>query len=229
MRATPQLSSPRTPPGNGGVIGLAPGAPLEAGGQDARKYLSPGPVVRALIDRWLGRLRLLVGDPALVVDMGIGEGLAAARITAPGTAVVGVDFRHDKLALARRRLPSSILVRADAGMLPLAGGSVPVVTCVEVLEHLVSPDLAIAELSRVTAERCVVSVPWEPFFRLGNLARGKNLARWGNDSEHVQQYSPARLESALEAWFREVQVRRCFPWLVAVGRRPRRGPPARRP
>lgn len=211
------------------VIGLAPGAALEAGGQDARKYLSPGPTVARLIDRWLRRLRRVVGDAPVVVDMGIGEGLATARITGPSTLVIGLDFRHDKLALARDRLPWSLLVRADAGMLPLSQASAPVVTCIEVLEHLVAPDLAVAELSRITGDRCIFSVPWEPFFRLGNLARGKNLGRWGNDPEHVQHYSPTRLRAQLEPWFAEVRVRRCFPWLVAVGRRPRPGPPVRLP
>lgn len=162
----------------------------------------------------------------MVVDMGIGEGLAVARFTNPSTVVVGVDFRYDKLALARERLASARLVRGDAAMVPLASASAPVVTCIEVLEHLVSPDRAVAELARITADRCIVSVPWEPFFRLGNLARGKNMARLGNDPEHVQQFSPASLRAEMERWFGEVRVRRCFPWLVAVARRPRPAPPA---
>lgn len=223
---SPAPASPAAPPADRRVIGLAPGAALEAGGQDARKYLSPGPVVQRLIGRWLQHLGRAVGDAPVVVDVGIGEGLAVARITGPSTLVVGLDFRHDKLVLAGEQLPSPLLVRADAGMLPLADSSAPVVTCIEVLEHLVRPEMALAELSRITVDRCIVSVPWEPFFRLGNLARGKNVTRWGNDPEHVQQYSPARLREALEPWFAEVRVRRCFPWLVAVARQPRPGPPA---
>ena len=57
--------------------------------------------------------------------------------------------------------------------------------------HAVAP--AVAELARVTADRCVVSVPWEPWFRLGNLGRGRNVARLGNDPEHVQWFTPRRL------------------------------------
>jgi hypothetical protein len=64
----------------------------------------------------------------------------------------------------------------------------------------------------------VVSVPWEPWFRLGNLGRGKNLGRLGNDPEHVQAFTPARLRKVLESGFHEVQVVRAFPWLIADAR-----------
>jgi hypothetical protein len=75
----------------------------------------------------------------------------------------------------------------------------------------------------VTIDRCVVSVPWEPWFRLGNLGRGKNVARLGNDPEHVQRFTPARLRRTLEASFRDVRVVRAFPWIIAEARGPRPG------
>ena len=55
--------------------------------------------------------------------------------------------------------------------------------------------------------RLVVSVPWEPWFRLGNLGRGKNVARWGNDPEHVNFFNPRKLRAALGAHFAEVNHR----------------------
>jgi hypothetical protein len=73
----------------------------------------------------------------------------------------------------------------------------------------------------VTTDRCVVSVPWEPWFRLGNLGRGKNVRRLGNDPEHVQWFTPRRLRRALAASFDEVRVVRAFPWIIAEARRPR--------
>ena len=66
-----------------------------------------------------------------------------------------------------------------------------------------------------------MSVPWEPWFRLGNLGRGKNVRRLGNDPEHVQAFTPARLRRALEREFSEVTVTPAFPWLIAEARRPR--------
>ena len=44
-------------------IGLAPGAPAEAAGQDERKYTTGNPVVRWLLQRWMSRLIDVVGQP----------------------------------------------------------------------------------------------------------------------------------------------------------------------
>ncbi len=205
-------------------IGLAPGAASEAAGQDARKYASSNKVVRWLLDRWFERLRACTrGSVRVLADIGTGEGICLERLEVDAEQSIGVDFRHDKLRSARRRLPDIVAIRADAGMLPLRNASVDLVLCIEVLEHLTQPDRAIEELARVTDGQCLVSVPWEPFFRLGNLARGKNLARWGNDPEHVAWFTTRRLHLALSRCFDEVTIQRSFPWLLGVARSPRRG------
>jgi hypothetical protein len=201
-------------------IGLAPGAELGAAGQDARKYASTNPVVRWLIARWLTRLKDAVEAVDVMADVGTGEGIALGRLEVDASITIGVDFRHDKLRLAQRRMPSLRVLRADAGMLPLRNDAVDLVTCIEVLEHLVTFEPAVAELARVTRGRCVLSVPWEPFFRSGNLLRGKNIGRLGNDPEHVQGFSPRRLRQVLNRHFAEVRVRRCFPWIVAIAEMP---------
>jgi Methyltransferase domain len=210
-------------------IGLAPGAPREAAGQDAAKYGSSNPVVRRLLDRWSARLRGVVGPiDGLVVDVGVGEGLCLERLLAarPGgrkQPLVGVEYRFDKARVARR-LPGVEAVVADAGMLPVPDRRADLVTCIEVLEHLPSVAPAVTELARVTTDRCVVSVPWEPWFRLGNLGRGKNVRRLGNDPEHVQWFTPRRLRRTLARSFVEVRVVRAFPWIIAEARRPRPSP-----
>ena len=201
-------------------IGLAPGAPVDATGQDARKYAATNPVVRHLIARWLRVLADAVGpEPGTVLDVGVGEGLALERLPS-AVGAVGVELRLGKLAAARDRVPGLRPVCADAGMLPFPAAAADTVTCIELLEHLTTPRPAVAELARVSRYRCVVSVPWEPWFRLGNLGRGKNVRRWGNDPEHVQWFAPASLRALLEERFGEVEVRPCLPWLVAVARHP---------
>jgi SAM-dependent methyltransferase len=220
---TPDAAPPRP-------IGLAPGAPLEAVGQDAAKYGSTNPVVRRLLERWAARLRGVVGPvTGTVVDVGVGEGLCLERLLADSAGgesggidahVVGIEYRYDKARVARR-LPRVAPVVGDAGMLPVPDGRADLVTCIEVLEHLPAVAPAVAELARVTADRCVVSVPWEPWFRLGNLGRGKNVGRLGNDPEHVQWFTPRRLARTLEVSFAEVRVVRAFPWIIAEARGPR--------
>ncbi len=106
----------------------------------------------------------------------------------------------------------------DGSNLPLATGSVQLVTCMEVLEHVGDPAALVGELARVTSDRCVVTVPFEPWFRMGNLARGKNVRRLGNDVEHVQAFTPRRLAALLGGHFAEVSVTRLHAWLIGAAR-----------
>jgi hypothetical protein len=203
-------------------IGLAPGAPEDAAGQDAKKYGTTNPVVQRLLARWMGRLRTVIGTvDGTVVDVGVGEGLSLERVLPADHSAIGVEYRFDKIDAARRRLPNLAGLRSDAGMLPLADHCADLVTCIELLEHLPTYVPAVSELARITRGRCVVSVPWEPYFRLGNLGRGKNVRRFGNDPEHVQFFTPGRLRGALAAGFQDVTVTPAFPWLIAEARNPR--------
>ncbi|MCU1353732.1 MAG: Methyltransferase type 11 [Acidimicrobiales bacterium] len=209
----------------GRPIGLSPGAPEDAAGQDAKKYATGNPVVQRLLARWMAKLTGVLGTVGgTVVDVGVGEGLALERMLPAGHPAIGLEYRFDKVVAATDRLPALAGVRADAGMLPLADHRADLVTCIELLEHLPLVEPAVAELARVTRGRCVVSVPWEPWFRLGNLGRGKNVARFGNDPEHVQAFTPGRLRRALEAEFASVRVVRAFPWLIAEAANPIRRP-----
>jgi len=206
-------------------LGLAPGAPEQAAGQDAKKYATGNPVVQRLIGRWTTRLReeiaALTPPGEALADVGVGEGLALSRIRPDGVSVVGIEYREDKARCALETIDGLWVIVADAGMVPLRDGAVPVTTCIEVLEHLTDPDAAVEELARVAHHGCVVSVPWEPWFRLGNLARGKNVGRFGNDPEHLQFFTRPRLEALLARHFGSVRVVPAFPWLVAIATDPR--------
>jgi SAM-dependent methyltransferase len=208
---------PEVDSGTGRALGLPPGVALEATGQDEKKYSTTNPVVRRLIARWLDVVRDAIGsDPGLVVDVGTGEGFAVERTIPRGVSFVGVEYREGKIRAATQRIDALQGIVGDAGQLPVRTASVQTVTCIEVLEHLTEPAVAVGELARITAGRCVVSVPWEPIFRAGNLGRGKNLSRLGNDPEHFQQFNPKRLRSLLETRFARVTVRTSAPWVVAV-------------
>lgn len=206
-------------------IGLAPGLALDAAGQDAAKYSTGNPVVQWLLARWMRRLRSVLGTPTgVVVDVGVGEGFALERMfptgPAAGGSVVALEYRHDKALVAASKLDRVSVVRGDAGVLPFPDARADLVTSIEVLEHLPRFEQAVAEMARICRGRLVVSVPWEPWFRLGNLGRGKNVARLGNDPEHVQAFSPARLERALRTEFGQVRITRAFPWLIAEASSP---------
>jgi len=203
-------------------IGLAPGLDDAAAGQDAAKYGTSNPVVQKLLAKWMATMHGVLGEvEGSVVDVGIGEGFALERMFPAGTPAVGLEYRHDKALIASEKLPNVAVIRGDAGVLPFPDRSVDLVTSIEVLEHLPGYEQAVVEMARICRGRLVVSVPWEPWFRLGNLGRGKNVKRWGNDPEHVNFFSPSKLRASLSPHFGDVKIIKAFPWIIAEATKPR--------
>ena len=93
--------------------------------------------------------------------------------------------------------------------------SFDLVLCLEVIEHVDDPARAVRELARVAGRHLVVSVPHEPWFRLGSLLRGKHVTALGNHPEHVNHFNPRSLRALLEGFAEVTEVRSAFPWLIA--------------
>lgn len=179
------------------------------------KYDETNPVVRFLLGRFFKRLRgsLSATRPASILDAGCGEGELLRRgVLPPGVAPVCLDLRAESLAEIARDVRR---VRGSVQALPFPNGAFDVVVCLEVLEHLDDPAAALRELRRVARHAVVVSVPYEPWFQLGNLARGKYRGHWGNHPEHVQHWNPRSFRRFLGDGFTGVEVRAAFPWIVA--------------
>ena len=63
-----------------------------------------------------------------------------------------------------------------------------------------------------------LTVPWEPYFQLANLARGKYLKDWGNHPEHVQRWTHADFVRFASTEFEPLHTETCFPWTIFLGR-----------
>lgn len=137
----------------------------------------------------------------------------------------GVEINPAAIELARQRLPGIDITRGDFLALQPPRGWADLAICLEVLEHLADPRAAVERLRCWTARAALVSVPWEPYFRIGNLLRGKYLRTLGNHPEHVQHFDPGSLQVLLAAQFELVRIESCFPWLIAVAGRARRENP----
>ncbi len=187
---------------------------------NARKHATGNPVVRALIDRFHGAVRDEVAAlrPTALLDVGCGEGFVLEALSGVYAEADAIDLSSEAVAACQARNPS---VRAQVGSvlaLPFEDNAFDVVICLEVLEHLEQPQAAVAELSRVCRGQLVLSVPWEPWFQLGNLARGQYLDRMGNHPEHIQRWTPGGFRKMLnETGSVGVdRVRTSFPWTIAV-------------
>jgi SAM-dependent methyltransferase len=90
------------------------------------------------------------GGTARIADVGCGTGIVTARLLRPGRSVIGIDRSAGMAAVAARRLPGHITL-GSVTRLPLASGSVNVVTMVWLLHLLGEAEAAaaVAEAGRV--------------------------------------------------------------------------------
>lgn len=129
--------------------------------------------------------------PESVLDAGCGEGFTLNKLQEAkiGKKLTGFDFLDTAIQIGKKQYPSLNLKQGDIYHIDAKSGTYDVVICSEVLEHLERPEEALKELIRVSKKYVILSVPNEPLFMIGNLLRGKNIKRMGNDIEHIQHWS----------------------------------------
>jgi malonyl-CoA O-methyltransferase len=133
---------------------LLPRAVAASFGAASRSYDAAAWLQTAVRDELLSRLDLLRTPPRAALDLGTGTGHAAAQIKRrfPRAAVTASDIAEPMLAQARRhsRFWRPIrCVQADARTLPFPDASFDLVFSSLMLQWLVPPDAALAEMRRV--------------------------------------------------------------------------------
>jgi SAM-dependent methyltransferase len=181
------------------------------------KYHVNNPIVAFLIRRFFDRISAVLGAlaPQSILDAGCGEGELLRRGVLGSASSVSLDCSPQALAEIRSHTSGAKPVCGSVLALPFPQASFDAAVCLEVLEHLDDPAAAVKELLRVSRLAVVLSVPYEPYFRIGNLLRGKYLGGLGNHPEHIQHWNPRRFRKFLAFSGCEVRVVEAFPWIVA--------------
>lgn len=184
------------------------------------KYDTRNPIARRLVDGFLRSVSDLYrgARPRRVLEVGCGEGRLADHLLRSGgprpERFLACDLED---ARAPGIDPAIEFEIASIYDLPHDDDAFDLVVCCEVLEHLEEPSRGLAELARVSSGQVLISTPWEPVWRLLNLARGRYVRDLGNTPGHLQNFSRRQL-LALAAAHLEVQaIRRPLPWTVVLG------------
>ena len=169
-------------------------------------YESPGVPLRSGPDRARRQARMLTemlrgfDRPAVIVDLGCGDGsaLAIAAEHNPAHRFAGIDWSGDALRRAHALDLTVLRAAVTAPGLPVADGAADVVIMSELIEHLVDPDAAVAEARRVLRPggSLLLSTP--------------NLAAW---------YNRGLLAAGIQPVFSEVSLHGVFgrPGQVVAG------------
>ena len=182
-----------------------------------KKYTSKNPLMGIVISNFMKNLKGTVAPLEginKVIDIGCGEGFVINSLNFPG--IVGVDISKNALKIAKERNQNCNLCAGSIFDLSFKKESFDLVIATEVLEHLDKPEIALGEIKRISRKYCLFSVPNEPYFRTMNFIRGKNLSRFGNDIEHLQNWSSKEFVNLIEDYFDVMEVKKPFPWTMIL-------------
>lgn len=184
------------------------------------KYGTRNPIARRLMQGFLDAVTELyrVAAPQTVLEVGCGEGELAAHLWRQGPRPERFEICDVDMAHLAPDLPPELRARqASIYALPWPDDAFELVICCEVLEHLHDPAAGLRELARVSRRHVLLSTPWEPTWRLLNMARGRYLSAWGNTPGHVQHFDRAALARLARAELRLLAQRTPLPWTVLLG------------
>lgn len=161
-----------------------------------KTYLSSNVLARMLWQRrgrQISRLLLpLMEKGDTVIDIGCGGGWYSKHFAETGALVLATDISTGYLRQTRlycQGLENVAILQCDATNLPFASKSVDVILISEVLEHLVSPEQALADIKRVLKNRGVVLMSVPSILNVELAARLRAKLK-GQFYEHLHSYTP---------------------------------------
>ena len=186
------------------------------------KYASSNPIEQRMMSAFFDCFDQFVAAaaPERVLEVGAGEGLVARRLLEqrPGLPMAILDLPDPELAANWSDIPAGG-VQGSVEDLPFPDRSVSLVMAIEVMEHVPDPDRAIREIARVSSSDVILSVPREPIWRIGNMARGRYLGHLGNTPGHIQHWSKRSFAELVGRHLEVVSVRSPLPWTMVHARR----------
>ena len=186
-------------------------------GNSYDKYASTNPIEQRMMRGFMSALDGMLEElrPRRVLEIGVGEGHVMRRVRErfPGVPLVGVDLPDAALSDQWQEAGLPCLF-GDATRLPFPDRAFDLVLAIEVLEHVPGPGAALDELARVCSGTLVASVPFEPVWRVGNLARRRYVRDWGNTPGHVNHWTRWGFRRFVAGRFDVGQVRSPLPWTM---------------
>ncbi len=193
------------------------------------KYRSKNPIHRHLMARFISCAKKLLATaaPTSILEVGAGPGdLADALLTQTDGQTIsearycGTDISQKQVELASRRYPHFRFKRASVFELPFQEGEFDLCIACEIFEHLDDPQAALEEIARVTSGHILISVPWEPIWRIANLTRGKYVGSFGNTPGHVQHFGRGAIRRLVGTRFNVLAECNPLPWTMLLAERP---------
>jgi trans-aconitate methyltransferase len=197
----------------------------DTGKRHRHKYENSNLIHQLVLGRFLdavaGEIKSLPRGRTL--DFGCGEGFSLRELSRRGvqfSQLTGIDLREDALEEARNMLPKHHFVQADLLVYDPPEGPFDLVIASQILEHLPNPEIFLQKLVRLTRGPLLLTVPLEPWFRLVNLARGRDIRRFGNHPEHINHWGGRGFRNLVETCATIAKMYTVFPFIIVIAEKP---------
>jgi len=186
-------------------------------------YTTSNPVIKKLQNNFFAKLFSIVEKnkirPESLLELGAGEGYSTRLLKkyfGPDVFYISSDLRTElvKANYLNSKCDSQIVF--DIKSPPVRYKMADLVIALEVLEHIPGPEAALEQIALLTNGSAILSVPFEPWWRLGNILRGAYLKDFGNTPDHVNHWNRQSFKRFLKSNFANVDVTISFPWLIAI-------------
>lgn len=175
---------------------------LQPSGNYYRKHESTKLLEKRIMQSFFRQLdRVLQGVSAnSVYEAGCGEGYFTQYLNSRFSPeeFIASDVSDQAIGEARNRNADVEFRQESIYSIDAADASFDIVAASEVLEHLETPAIAVAELFRISRRYVLLTVPNEPLWRFCNLLRGQYVHDYGNTPGHIQHYNKRQFSKLVE-------------------------------
>ena len=189
-----------------------------------RKYENKNPIHQLTLGRFFDAVadELKQLNPQRVLEFGCGEGLFLDQLRKRGVAfpsLTGIDLREDALEHARSLMPEYDFKLVDVFAFE-PEQPFDLVIASQVFEHLPDPVPFLKRLCDLGDGQILLTVPLEPWFRMMNLVRGRDILRLGNHPEHVNHWGVSSFRKFLEPHVEVEAAWSVFPFVISRAKIP---------
>jgi ubiquinone/menaquinone biosynthesis C-methylase UbiE len=196
---------------------------MEHSSTNLTKYQTKNGLKQSCINNFQKKLVEIIksNSPKTILDVGCGEAFNSEIILKNiDTQITGIDLDEGAIEMAKKRVPDATFQTGSIFELPFEDNSYDLVLCNEVLEHISNPHIAVKELLRVSKGTVIISVPHEPWFRLGNILSFTHITRFGNPIDHINHWSLSKFKKEFKEHLNFKSTKLAFPWIIVEATQP---------